>query len=389
MEGSSGDEPVRDAHPRRRAGEAGKRATYVTVDELLGEVGPDVFRFFMVQRKAGDISTSTSTWPRTRTGRRTRPTTCNTRRAAMAWAQGAGSRGSRRPAASTRPPWCSPELAPQEIGEFPDVVARAAAREPHHLAYWSARARGLWNPHLRDGVGTGCCRTIPPHERPSGAGARGANRHANALECLGIGAGADVTTDHPMGRRSAQARLAVLLLRLALVRSRASRSACSPAAVGSGLILGDGGRHPEVPWGEQARGSVRGGHPPRRKPPLPTRGYPLRTSAATPPNVSAPPPRAALAPQRRPRRRSRQARASSRCRWAPSPIAAGGAAGGHAAQAGLQVYVSPSAAAGGDRAGGCRSAVQDREGPTRSPPAQDQGEAADLGAHRRRRVSPG
>ena len=29
-----------------------RRATYVTVDELLGEVGVDVFRFFMVQRKA-------------------------------------------------------------------------------------------------------------------------------------------------------------------------------------------------------------------------------------------------------------------------------------------------------------------------------------------------
>ena len=29
-----------------------RRATYVTVDELIAEVGADVFRFFMVQRKA-------------------------------------------------------------------------------------------------------------------------------------------------------------------------------------------------------------------------------------------------------------------------------------------------------------------------------------------------
>ena len=29
-----------------------RRATYVTVDELLEEVGADVFRFFMVQRRA-------------------------------------------------------------------------------------------------------------------------------------------------------------------------------------------------------------------------------------------------------------------------------------------------------------------------------------------------
>jgi arginyl-tRNA synthetase len=40
----------------------------------------------------------------------------------------------------------------RKLGEFPDLVARAAdARAPHHVAYWLRDLAGLWNPYVQDG----------------------------------------------------------------------------------------------------------------------------------------------------------------------------------------------------------------------------------------------
>ncbi len=41
----------------------------------------------------------------------------------------------------------------RKLTEFPEVVTRsAAAREPHHLAYYLRDVAGLWNPYIQDGV---------------------------------------------------------------------------------------------------------------------------------------------------------------------------------------------------------------------------------------------
>jgi arginyl-tRNA synthetase len=134
-----------------------RRATYVTVDELLAEVGIDVFRFFMVQRRAEghldfDLELAKDTdWKKN----------------PAYYVQYAHARchGIERKAAELGVPL--PDAAevdaaalvlPEEIelltklSTFPDVVARAGAtREPHHIAYYSRELAGLWNPYIQDG----------------------------------------------------------------------------------------------------------------------------------------------------------------------------------------------------------------------------------------------
>ena len=41
----------------------------------------------------------------------------------------------------------------KKLGEFPEVVERAAATcEPHHVAYFLRDVAGLWNPYIQDGA---------------------------------------------------------------------------------------------------------------------------------------------------------------------------------------------------------------------------------------------
>ena len=78
----------------------------------------------------------------------------------------------------------------KKLGEFPDVVARAAeAREPHHLAYWVRELAGLWNPYLQDGVRHRVLSDDPALTSARLGLALGVRTVlANALECLGISA---------------------------------------------------------------------------------------------------------------------------------------------------------------------------------------------------------
>jgi arginyl-tRNA synthetase len=172
-----------------------RRATYVTVDELLGEVGPDVFRFFMVQRKAEghldfdlDLAADTD-WKKN-----------PAYYVQYAHARSYGVERKAREQGVPIPDADSVDAAvltlPEElallkkIGEFPDVVARAAeAREPHHLAYWSRELAGLWNPYLQDGVRHRVL-SDDPALTSARLGLAFAVRTvlANALECLGISA---------------------------------------------------------------------------------------------------------------------------------------------------------------------------------------------------------
>jgi arginyl-tRNA synthetase len=134
-----------------------RRATFITTDELVEEVGVDVFRFFMVERKAEghldfqlDLAKETD-WSKN----------------PAYYVQYAHARacGIERQARERGVPLPAPESVdgarlglPEELallrklGEFPDLVARAAdARAPHHVAYWLRDLAGLWNPYVQDG----------------------------------------------------------------------------------------------------------------------------------------------------------------------------------------------------------------------------------------------
>ena len=172
-----------------------RRATYVTVDELLGEVGVDVFRFFMVQRKAEghldfdlDLAKDTD-WKKN-----------PAYYVQYAHARTHGVERKAREQGIAVPDATSVDAAalvlPEEleilrkIGEFPDVVTRAAeSREPHHLAYWVRELAGLWNPYLQDGVRHRVL-SDDPALTSARLGLALAVRTvlANALECLGISA---------------------------------------------------------------------------------------------------------------------------------------------------------------------------------------------------------
>jgi arginyl-tRNA synthetase len=135
-----------------------RRATYVTVDELLAEVGADVFRFFMVQRRAEghldfdlDLAKDTD-WKKN-----------PAYYVQYAFARSCGilrkaaEEGVAVPTAAEAV--SDPLVLPEEIdllkkiSELPQVVEQAAAtREPHHLAYYARELAGLWNPYLQDGV---------------------------------------------------------------------------------------------------------------------------------------------------------------------------------------------------------------------------------------------
>jgi arginyl-tRNA synthetase len=133
-----------------------RRATFITTDELVEEVGVDVFRFFMVERKAEahldfqlDLAKEKD-WSKN----------------PAYYVQYAHARacGIERQAAERGVPPAAAAVdgaklgLPEELellrklGEFPELVARAAeARAPHHVAYYLRDVAGLWNPYVQDG----------------------------------------------------------------------------------------------------------------------------------------------------------------------------------------------------------------------------------------------
>ncbi len=134
-----------------------RRANFLTVDELLEEVGTDVFRFFMVERKADghldfdlDLAKDRN-WHKNPAyyvqyaHARTHGIQRKARTEGMATPAPAGFDAARL------------EL-PEEIelirklGEFPELVARAAhTRAPHHVAYYLREVAALVNPYVQDG----------------------------------------------------------------------------------------------------------------------------------------------------------------------------------------------------------------------------------------------
>jgi arginyl-tRNA synthetase len=135
-----------------------RRANYVTVDDLVEEVGADVFRFFMVQRKADghldfDVDLAKDQdWKKN---------PAYYVQYAHARAHGierkAVEQGVTLPDPAhldATPLGLEEELALiKKLLEYPEVVAAAAqAREPHHVAYYLREVAGLWNPYVQDGV---------------------------------------------------------------------------------------------------------------------------------------------------------------------------------------------------------------------------------------------
>jgi arginyl-tRNA synthetase len=133
-----------------------RRATYVTVDELLEEVGGDVFRFFMIQRKAEsqldfDLELAKETdWKKNPAYyvQYAHARTYGIERQAC-------EQGVELPTAESVD--AAALVLPEEIeilkkiAEFPDVLSRAAeSREPHHVAYYVRELSGLWNPYVQD-----------------------------------------------------------------------------------------------------------------------------------------------------------------------------------------------------------------------------------------------
>ncbi len=135
-----------------------RRANYVTVDGLIEEVGNDVFRFFMVQRRAEshldfDVDLAKNTdWKKN-------PAYYVQYAHARTHAIERKARELSVPLPDAASVDADPLVLPEEIeilkkiSEFPEVVQRAAdTREPHHLCYYARELAGLWNPYQQDGV---------------------------------------------------------------------------------------------------------------------------------------------------------------------------------------------------------------------------------------------
>jgi len=134
-----------------------RRATFVTVDEVVKDVGADVFRFFMIQRRSEshldfDLELAKSTdWTKN---------PAYYLQYAHARCCGIERQAAERNVALPKPSEVNGErlALPEEIelirklAEFPESVARAAAAcEPHHVAYYVRDVAALWNPYLQDG----------------------------------------------------------------------------------------------------------------------------------------------------------------------------------------------------------------------------------------------
>jgi len=144
-----------------REGETVKQSTragtFITVDEVLEEVGVDVFRFFMIQRTPErhlnfdlDLAKETD-WTKN---------PAYYLQYAHARTHGiereAARRGVAIPAVDEIEIACLTLLEEIELikklSEFPEVTLCAAeTREPHHISYYLRELAELWNPYIQDG----------------------------------------------------------------------------------------------------------------------------------------------------------------------------------------------------------------------------------------------
>ena len=134
-----------------------RAANFITVDELVAEVGVYVFRLFMVQRKPEghldfdlDLASETD-WTKNPAYylQYTYARTAGIEREAENRGMSLSGRG---------PVDLTPLALPEEmeiirkLGEFPEVALMAAeSREPNHIPYYLRELAGIWNTYLQDG----------------------------------------------------------------------------------------------------------------------------------------------------------------------------------------------------------------------------------------------
>ncbi|MFK7897996.1 MAG: arginine--tRNA ligase [Myxococcota bacterium] len=140
-----------------RVKQSTRKATFVTIDELVDDVGCDVFRFFMIERKPDghldfdlDLAKDKN-WRKNPAyyvqyaHARTYGIERKAKEAGVEMPSAGGFNAGRLVRESEI------ELV-KKLTSFPEVVQRAAeTREPHHVAYYLRDVAGLWNPYLQDG----------------------------------------------------------------------------------------------------------------------------------------------------------------------------------------------------------------------------------------------
>lgn len=140
-----------------RVKQSTRKATFITVDEVVDDVGADVFRFFMIERKRDGHLDFDLDLAKDKNWRKN-PAYYVQYAHARTWGieRKAREEGVAMPEAGEFD--AGRLVLPEEIElvkklvEFPEIVARAAeSREPHHVAYYLREVAGLWNPYLQDG----------------------------------------------------------------------------------------------------------------------------------------------------------------------------------------------------------------------------------------------
>jgi len=140
-----------------RVKQSTRKATFVTIDELVDDVGADVFRFFMIERKPDGHLDFDLDLAKDKNWRKNPAYYVQ-----YAHARTHGIERKARESGIEMPAAHAFDAArldlPEEIdlvrklATFPEVVARAAeSREPHHVAYYLREVAGMWNPYLQDG----------------------------------------------------------------------------------------------------------------------------------------------------------------------------------------------------------------------------------------------
>jgi arginyl-tRNA synthetase len=140
-----------------RVKQSTRKATFVTIDELVDEVGSDVFRFFMIERKPDGHLDFDLDLAKDKNWRKNPAYYVQYAHArTYGIERKAAEEGISMPAAGAFDAGrleLEEEIAiVKKLATFPEVVARAAeSREPHHVAYYLREVAGLWNPYLQDG----------------------------------------------------------------------------------------------------------------------------------------------------------------------------------------------------------------------------------------------
>lgn len=133
-----------------------RKATFITIDELLADVGPDVFRYFMIERRAQSHLDFDLDLAKEKDWTKNPAYSLQYAHArTFGIERMARERGVEMPAPdeidAARLELPEELELVKKLGEFPEVVARAAeAREPHHIVYYLRDVVGLFNPYYQD-----------------------------------------------------------------------------------------------------------------------------------------------------------------------------------------------------------------------------------------------